>query len=87
VPEIGLDRARAQRARWARAVQGPSDAAGRRTQRDRACRARPGAGAGADGMDARGKDATRVVYCHNMYKHGAVTATPKRDAHDPFRHR
>jgi hypothetical protein len=38
-------------------------------------------------MGVTGKDATRVVYCHNTYKHGAVTATPKRDEHEPFRHR
>jgi hypothetical protein len=47
-PKIGRDRARARTARWARAVQAPSDVAGRRAQRNRACRARPGANTGAD---------------------------------------
>jgi hypothetical protein len=79
------DRARSRRARWARAVQGPSDVSGRRAQRDRACRARPGADTGAERMGARGKDATRVVYCHNMYKHDAIQRPPKRDGHDTFR--
>jgi hypothetical protein len=78
---------RSRAARWTRAVQGPSDTAGCRTQKNRACRARPGAGTSAEDVGARGKDATRVVYCHDTYKHDTTTTTPepRRTRHVPTR--
>jgi hypothetical protein len=81
VKEAEIERDRA-RARWVRAVQGPSDVAGLQTQRNRACRARPEQTPAQTRWTREGETRPRVVYYHNMYKHDVTTATPKRDVQD-----